>query len=151
MFSNENWIRIINKRPSVKVFRLHYEMFLNKFLKAAPITANFNFNRIARSSRTEPNMQNLRRALALLSHHNDISFLTSGFSRQQTAAMATKITKTESGSGDSKLQLMMKALEPQAAEDVTMTPEELAEAEKRSVFISNSPLYRILSLYPRMQ
>jgi hypothetical protein len=96
-------------------------------------------------------MQNLRRALALLSHHNDISFLTSGFSRQQTAAMATKITKTESGSGDSKLQLMMKALEPQAAEDVTMTPEELAEAEKRSVFISNSPLYRILSLYPRMQ
>jgi ribosomal protein S10 len=76
-------------------------------------------------------MQNLRRALALRLPHNDISIFTSTFSKQQAAAMS-KITKTESGSGDSKLQLMMKALEPQAADDVTMTPEELAEAEKRS-------------------
>lgn len=76
-------------------------------------------------------MQNLRRTLVLRLPHNDISILASGFSRQQAAAMSTKVTKTDSGSGDSKLQLMMKALEPQAADDVTMTPEELAEAEKR--------------------
>jgi hypothetical protein len=76
-------------------------------------------------------MQNLRRALTLRLPHHDISILASGFSGQQAAAMSTNITKTESGSSDSKLQLMMKALEPQVAEDVTMTPEELAEAEKR--------------------
>jgi len=76
-------------------------------------------------------MQNLRRALSLRLPHHDISILASGFSRQQASAMSTKVTKTESGSGDSKLQLMMKALEPQAVDDVTMTPEELADAEKR--------------------
>ena len=85
-------------------------------------------------------MQNLRRALALrLPLHDNFA---SSFQWQQAAAMS-KITKTESGSGDSKLQLMMKALEPQAVEDITMSPEELAEAERRSVlnFFSWSTLY----------
>lgn len=77
-------------------------------------------------------MQTLRRALALRLHHNEL--LALGFSRQQAAAMS-KVTTKESGSGDSKVQLMMKALEPQTADDVTMSPEELAEAEKRSVQI----------------
>jgi hypothetical protein len=79
-------------------------------------------------------MQNLRRALSWRLPHHDISILASGFSRQQAAAMS-KITKSESGSGDSKVQLMMKALEPQAADEITMTPEELAEAEKRLVLL----------------
>lgn len=91
-------------------------------------------------------MQNLRRALALRLPLHDT--LTSSIQWQQAAAMS-KITKTESGSGDSKLQLMMKALEPQAVEDITMSPEELAEAERRSVlnFTLCSAFYTDEKLY----
>ena len=72
-------------------------------------------------------MQSLRRALTLRLPKHDIF---SSSLRQQTASMANE---AHEGSGDSRLQLMLKALEPQEIEDIEMTPDELAEAEKRFV------------------
>ena len=72
-------------------------------------------------------MQGLRRALALrLPRHDGFAGLG-----QQAAAMSD--AAGGQGGGDGKLQMMLKALEPQAVEAVAMTPEELAEAERRCV------------------
>ena len=40
-------------------------------------------------------------------------------------------TNAEGSNGDSRVQIMLKALDPQVVEDVEMTPEEMAEAEQR--------------------
>ena len=55
---------------------------------------------------------------------------------QQAAALATAAKPPaakapELGSGDGKMQAMLRALQPQEVEPLDMSPEELAEAERR--------------------
>ena len=50
----------------------------------------------------------------------------------QWAGFAKRAARDESG-GDSKMQKLLKALEPREVEEVEMSPEDLAEAERRWV------------------
>lgn len=55
---------------------------------------------------------------------------STGSSLQQWAGYAKK-SRDESGGGDGKLQKLLKALEPREVEKVELSPEDLAEAERR--------------------
>ena len=73
-------------------------------------------------------MHSLRRACSALRLSHVHGTISSNLPKQTVAAMATN---AEGSNGDSRVQIMLKALDPQVVEDVEMTPEEMAEAEQR--------------------
>lgn len=72
----------------------------------------------------------MRRSLAFHLFAHDIA----NSLRQPFVAAMSTATKAE-GAGDSRLQLVLKALEPRPVEKVKMTDEELAEAAQRFVLV----------------
>lgn len=77
-------------------------------------------------------MQRIGRAAsrALLQRLVPDGMAGSGSSLQQLAGFAKKSSKDETG-GDSRMQKLLRALEPAAVEDLQLSPEDAAEAERR--------------------